>query len=219
MRLIYPPRIAHAQERANSCYIYTMKIFLISVVALLLIGGLIMLFLSFKTGTIETPQYKVVKTIGDVEIRQYPKMIVAQTTLIDTSMEKSMNSGFRTIAGYIFGGNDSNQKIAMTAPVVMKMGDTSIMYFVMPKQYKKDELPKPTSSKVKIVEEGEKYLAVVTYGGFSSAEKMEVHQKRLAEVLNQNQIKTIGSYLYMGYNAPWDIINRKNEVAIEVLLD
>jgi hypothetical protein len=107
----------------------------------------------------------------------------------------------------------------MTAPVVMKMGDTSVMYFVMPKQYKKDELPKPTSSKVNILEEGEKYLAVVTYSGFSSAEKIEVHRKKLESVLSQNQIKTIGSYLYMGYNAPWDIINRRNEVAIEVLLN
>jgi hypothetical protein len=134
-------------------------------------------------------------------------------------MEKGMSSGFRTIAGYIFGGNDSNQKIAMTAPVVMKMGDTSVMYFVMPKQYKIDELPKPTSSKVNILEEGEKYLAVVTYSGFSSAEKIEVQRKKLETVLNQNQIKTMGSYLYMGYNAPWDIINRRNEVAIEVLLN
>jgi hypothetical protein len=203
----------------NRCYICTMKIFLISVVVLLLVGGLLVLLLSSKTGNIETPQYKVIKTIGDVEIRQYPKMIVAQTTLFDTSMEKSMNSGFRTIAGYIFGGNDSNQKIAMTAPVVMKMGDTSIMYFVMPKQYKKDELPKPTSSKVKILEEDEKYLAVVSYSGFSSAEKIEIHRKQLETVLNQNKIKTIGSYLYMGYNAPWDIINRRNEVAIEVLMN
>ncbi len=203
----------------NRCYICTMKIFLISVVVVLLVGGLLVLLLSSKTGNIETPQYKVIKTIGDVEIRQYPKMIVAQTTLFDTSMEKSMNSGFRTIAGYIFGGNDSNQKIAMTAPVVMKMGDTSIMYFVMPKQYKKDELPKPTSSKVKILEEDEKYLAVVSYSGFSSAEKIEIHRKQLETVLNKNKIKTIGSYLYMGYNAPWDIINRRNEVAIEVLMN
>jgi hypothetical protein len=37
-------------------------------------------------------------------------------------------------------------------------------------------------------------------------------------VLQQYQIKTIGSNLYMGYNAPWDFVNRRNEVAIEVVL-
>lgn len=195
------------------------KTFFISGIVMLLLVGLVMLLFAFKTGEIETPDYKVIKTIGEVEIRKYPKMVVAQTQLQDTIMDKSMNSGFRTIAGYIFGGNDSNQKIAMTAPVVVKMGDTATMYFVMPKQYKKDELPKPVSGRVKILEEGEKTLAVITYGGFSSAEKVEAHRQKLANLLSQQQIKTVGPYMYMGYNAPWDVIKRRNEVAVEVLMN
>lgn len=194
-----------------------MKIIFISFVVLLALVGLVVMLVSFKTNDIETPQYKVLKTIDDVEIRQYPKMIVAQTTLANSSMEKNMSNGFRTIANYIFGGNDSNQKIAMTAPVVVKMSDTMTMYFVMPSQYKKDQLPKSTSGKVHIMEEGEKILAVITFGGFSSDEKIEIHRKKLEILLNQNHIKTIGSYIYMGYNAPWDVINRRNEVAIEVV--
>lgn len=193
------------------------KTFFISGTVMLLLVGLVMLLFAFKTGEIETPDYKVIKTIGEVEIRKYPKMVVAQTQLQDTIMDKSMNSGFRTIAGYIFGGNDSNQKIAMTAPVVVKMGDTATMYFVMPKQYKKDELPKPVSGRVKILEEGEKTLAVITYGGFSSAEKVETYRQKLATILNQQNIKTVGPFMYMGYNAPWDVIKRRNEVAVEVL--
>lgn len=195
------------------------KTIVITSTALLLLIGLVMLLVSFKTGQIEMPQYTVIKTYDEVEIRQYPKMVVAQTTLPDTAMDKNMNNGFRTIAGYIFGGNDSNQKIAMTAPVVMTMGDTATMYFVMPKQYKKDQLPKPTSSRVKILEEGEKVLAVITFGGFSSAEKVALYREKLESVLNQHQLKTIGPYLYMGYNAPWDLINRRNEVAIEVVMN
>ena len=195
------------------------KTFFISGTVLLLLIGLVMVLFSFKTGNIETPQYKVIKNIGEVEIRQYPEMVVAQTTLYDTAMDKSMNNGFRTIAGYIFGGNDSNQKIAMTAPVVMKMGDTATMYFVMPKQYKKDELPKPSSNKVKILEEGEKTLAVITYSGFSSAEKVETYRQKLTSILSQHNIKTVGPFMYMGYNAPWDIVNRRNEVAVEVVVN
>ena len=59
-------------------------------------------------------------------------------------------------------------------------------------------------------------MAVITYGGFSSDEKIEKHRKQLEEILQKNKLQTKGAYLYMGYNAPWDIINRKNEVAIEV---
>jgi hypothetical protein len=146
-------------------------------------------------------------------------MVVAKTSLSDKSFDNQGNDGFRTIAGYIFGGNDKKQKIARTAPVVMEMSDSATMYFVMPKQYKLEELPNPSSKNVRIVEETPKTLAVITYGGYSSDKKILKHQKKLMEVLVKNNIKTKGAFIYMGYNAPWDFINRKNEVAIEVVLD
>jgi hypothetical protein len=170
---------------------------------------------SFKND-IETPDYKVIKTYGEVEIRLYPKMIVAKTLLGNKSFEKQGNYGFRTIANYIFGGNEKNQKIAMTAPVVMNMSDSASMYFVMPKKYTKNELPNPSSKNVIITEEAEKTLAVIRFGGYSSDNKIEKYCKQLEETLKQNQVQTVGSYLYMGYNAPWDVINRRNEVAIEI---
>jgi effector-binding domain-containing protein len=97
------------------------------------------------------------------------------------------------------------------------MSDSASMYFVMPKKHAKDQLPKPSSNNVLITEEAEKTLAVIRFGGYSSDDKIEKYCKQLEETLKQNQIKSVGSYLYMGYNAPWDFINRRNEVAIEVL--
>jgi hypothetical protein len=44
--------------------------------------------------------------------------------------------GFRRVASYIFGGNDKNESISMTAPVFMEMGNNTKMAFVMPKNYK-----------------------------------------------------------------------------------
>ncbi len=178
---------------------------------------LITMFFSFKND-IETPDYKIIKTYGEVEIRHYPNMVIAKTNLNDKSFDKQGNSGFRTIANYIFGGNEKNEKIAMTAPVVMNMGDSASMYFVMPRKYKKNELPKPDSKNVEIVEESEKNLAVIKYGGYSNDQKIEKYRNLLQEELEKNHVKTIGSYMYMGYNAPWDFINRRNEVAIEVVL-
>jgi hypothetical protein len=146
-------------------------------------------------------------------------MIVAKTALSGNSFDKQGSDGFRTIAGYIFGGNEKSQKIAMTSPVVMSIGDSATMYFVMPKSYKQTDFPTPNSSQVKIVEESAKTLAVITYGGFSSDEKIESHRAKLAAILTKNEIKTKGDYMYMGYNAPWDVIDRKNEVAIEVIVE
>jgi Na+-transporting methylmalonyl-CoA/oxaloacetate decarboxylase gamma subunit len=186
---------------------------------IVVITGIGLLIVSFTSKNIETPKYKVIKTYDEVEVRLYPKMVVAKTNLADKSFDDQGSNGFRTIAGYIFGGNEKNEKIAMTAPVVMNMGDSASMYFVMPKSYNKAELPTPNSKNVQIVEVAEKTLAVISYGGFSSDEKIEKHRKQLEQILQKNKLQTKGAYLYMGYNAPWDIINRKNEVAIEVAVD
>lgn len=172
---------------------------------------------AFKSSDIETPQFKVLRTYDQVEIRQYPQMLVAKTSLSNRSYENSGSNGFRTIAGYIFGGNKTQQKIAMTAPVVMEMGDSASMYFVMPKSYAKSQLPEPNSAEVTIMEESAKVLAVITYGGFSSDEKIKSYCAALEKVLLENNIQTKGNYLFMGYNAPWDVVNRKNEVAIEII--
>ena len=187
--------------------------------AIVVVAGIGLLIVSFTSKNIETPKYKVIKTYDEVEVRLYPKMVVAKTNLADKSFDNQGSNGFRTIAGYIFGGNEKNEKIAMTAPVVMNLGDSASMYFVMPKSYDKSELPTPNSKNVQIVEVAEKTLAVISYGGFSSDEKIEKHRKQLEQILQKNKLQTKGAYLYMGYNAPWDIINRKNEVAIEVVVD
>jgi hypothetical protein len=181
------------------------------------IVGISLLIYSFKRSDIETPDYKIVKTLGDVEIREYPKMIVAKTSLPSNSFENSGSNGFRTIAGYIFGGNQGNQKIAMTSPVVMNMGDSATMYFVMPKQYQKEQLPTPNSPNVRIVEEAPKTLAVIKYGGFSSDKDIKRYCKKLEDTLTQNHIQWKGGFMYMGYNAPWDVVNRRNEVAVELV--
>jgi hypothetical protein len=181
------------------------------------IVGISLLIYSFKRSDIETPDYKIVKTLGDVEIREYPKMIVAKTSLPSNSFENSGSNGFRTIAGYIFGGNQGNQKIAMTSPVVMNMGDSATMYFVMPKQYQKEQLPTPNSPSVRIVEEAPKTLAVIKYGGFSSDKDIKRYCKKLEDTLTQNHIQWKGGFMYMGYNAPWDVVNRRNEVAVELV--
>ena len=193
-----------------------MKILIWLAGSLLIFAGVISFF-SFRFKGIETPKYRVIKTIGDVEIREYPHMILAQTKLGGKRYESNGNSGFGVVANYIFGGNQQKQKIAMTAPVIMNMSDTEAsMSFVMPSQYQLAELPTPNSSAVSLISQDSMRLAVLRFGGFSSDEKIEKHSQILTQVLKENNIRTKGSLLYMGYNAPWDLINRRNEVAFEI---
>lgn len=188
-------------------------IILASVIGVFLIAQLLM---SYKNGDIETPKYKVVKTYDSFEIRQYDSMILAQTVIQETSIKKSGNTGFRRVAGYIFGGNRNNQQIAMTAPVIMEVGDNTKMSFVMPSQYKMEDLPQPNSSDVKLVKSAPKKFAVLRFSGFASDKKINRKKELLREALEKEQIIIKGEFSYMGYNAPWEIFGRRNEVAVEV---
>jgi hypothetical protein len=72
---------------------------------------LFFLFIGYNSmSQTEEQSYSVLKTLEDVQIREYDPVIYAT---VSTDNERSL---FRILAGYIFGGNESNQKIAMTAP-------------------------------------------------------------------------------------------------------
>ncbi len=188
---------------------------IITIVASVILIGFI--FYSFKVKDIEMPKYRVVKKLGEVEIREYPSLILAQTSLKKSDYDQEGSNGFRTVAGYIFGGNQSQQKIAMTAPVIMKMGDSASMSFVMPSEYNMQDLPTPSNNQVKLIQENSKILAVIRFGGYSSSDKIKKYADQLYSELKLNNLETRGELLFMGYNAPWDVTNRRNEVAIELV--
>jgi hypothetical protein len=133
--------------------------------------------------------YEVIRKEKDFEIRFYPAVTMA-TIISSAKTYKTLgNSGFEKLAGYIFGKNDRNQKIAMTSPVHMDINDSiSSMSFVMPAKYVQANLPKP--SKV------ERYLAkqaiLAKYAvNDPTVTSMEVHVTGVAKyLLNQeNQPK------------------------------
>ena len=96
-----------------------------------------------RSGT-EEPPFTVERTVGGVEIRRYEPRIAAETT-IDADEEKARNEGFRRLAGYIFGGNTTKTKIAMTAPVAAQRGAGGewVIRFFMPSEHSMDTLPTP----------------------------------------------------------------------------
>ena len=69
---------------------------------------------SVMAGDIEEPQWELVGTLDKVEVRHYAPSIQAVTEI---SSSAKTSAGFRRLAGYIFGGNERSQSIAMTAPV------------------------------------------------------------------------------------------------------
>lgn len=173
--------------------------------------------MAFSNSNIEKQKYRVVKTEKEFEIRFYPPAVLATIRSSANSYRELANNGFRRIAGYIFGNNESSAKIAMTSPVHMDINENnSTMSFVMPSAYQIKDLPKPTDGRVEIHETPAEYAAVIEFGGFATDEKIKKYADQLKNVLLEKSIKTIGNFKYLGYNPPYQFIGRKNEIIVAV---
>lgn len=169
---------------------------------------------SLKT---ENQKFRLVRTEAQFEIRFYPSATFAKIYSQGTNYKSVASSGFRKLAGYIFGGNEQKQSIAMTAPVRMEMTDKgSTMSFVMPEKYQESDLPKPNDSGVHIVKSSPQYVAAISFGGYADDEKIKVKRDVLLRLLNEKGIKVAGEYTFLGYNAPFQFWSRKNEVVIPI---
>ena len=205
-----------SQQFQVSNVIITMKvIYLFSALALIFI--LFQSFKSFSTSSIETQKYRVVKKEDGFEIRFYPKATFATIRSSGSNYKQVASGGFRKLAGYIFGGNDQNKSIAMTAPVRMEMSEKgSAMSFVMPEKYDMASLPKPKDATVEIKQSEPVYAAVITFGGYANDEKINDYNNKLVALLDKKKIKIIGRFNFLGYNAPFQFIGRKNEISIPI---
>ena len=124
-----------------------MKIAIIIIPILLLIA-IAQIYLSRSTKLTEQHNYKVIKKFDKFEIRKYDAALFSSVKLNKKGYKESSSEGFRILAGYIFGDNDAKEKIAMTSPVVMELGDSSKMMFMVPKKYNLKNLPNPNNSKI-----------------------------------------------------------------------
>ena len=187
------------------------------ILALTLIFILFQSFRSFTASSIETQKYRVVKKEDGFEIRFYPKATFATIRSSGTNYKQVSSGGFRKLAGYIFGGNDQNKSIAMTAPVRMEMSESgSAMSFVMPDKYDLASLPKPKDATVEIKQSEPVYAAVIAFGGYANDEKINDYNNKLVALLKKKNIKIIGQFNFLGYNAPFQFIRRKNEISIPI---
>jgi hypothetical protein len=186
--------------------------------AVIILGFIVItLLMSFASKRIEKQKYRVIKKEKEFEIRYYPPAIFATTRSSAKSYRELGNSGFRKIAGYIFGNNESSAKIAMTAPVHMDISEKgSSMSFVMPSEYTLDKLPRPVDGRVELHESPAVYMAAIEFGGFASDQRIKQYADQLSQSLKKNGIKMIGNPTYLGYNAPYEFIGRKNEVVIAI---
>jgi hypothetical protein len=194
-----------------------MKILFIVFLLLLSLFSIAQIYISLSTSKTENQPYTVVKVEKDFEIRHYPSVNIATIHSSAKTFKDLGSGGFRKLAGYIFGGNEANQQISMTSPVHMVISDTeSTMSFVMPSAYKEKGLPKPNNGEVILSTTKDEYVAAIRFGGFGSDKKIEDHSTILREALKAQHINYNGNFTYLGYNPPYQLFGRRNEVIVTV---
>ncbi len=185
---------------------------------------------------IEEPKYRVIESLGAIELREYAPTIVAEVE-VEGDRSEAANKGFRALAGYIFGGNKSTKKIAMTAPVTQepqaavseKIAMTAPVTqtpkdpssdgvqrwrvtFTMPSQYTLENLPKPNNALVKLTTQPGEKRATIRFSGLSTVDNLATHRALLEAFIAERKIEVKGAYTVAFYNDPFTLPwNRRNE--------
>ncbi len=185
--------------------------------------------------TTERPAFQSLEKSGEFELRLYTPMIVAETT-VEGSLDRATNTGFRLIAGYIFGDNrtqagSSGEKIAMTAPVtveaasqkidmtapVLVQGDAERWHvsFVMPSRYRLATLPLPNNPRVTLREIPERKAAAISFSGYAGEAKVKTKTEALSAWMAARGLEPLGSPQLARYDPPWTLpFLRHNEILI-----
>ena len=200
----------------------------VTLAVMLLTGSLIGPILS----NVPTPDYQVISSEKEIEIRSYQPMIIAEVK-VKGERREAIRAGFRILADFIFGNNTVQEKIAMTAPVQQKLnekiamtapvqqeakGNLWMVSFIMPSEYTMQSLPKPNDERVLLRQVPARKLIAIQFSGRNTDANLKEHEKRLMEHIKAKNIKVLGPARYAFYNAPWTLpFLRRNEIMLETL--
>jgi DNA gyrase inhibitor GyrI len=181
---------------------------------------------------VEEPPFERVSTDGEVEVRRYAPTIVAVTE-VEGEREAALNEGFRRLAGYIFGKNRSQAKIAMTAPVSAARSEKIAMTapvsaapsgsdsfrvtFTMPGSYTLGTLPIPDDGRVRLEVEPARDVAVIRFSGWAGTRAVDAHTRALRTWAERQGLDTVGPPTLAQYDPPFSMpLMRRNEIQLEL---
>lgn len=186
---------------------------LISLFAVLVIGVLLVCAgcQASRSGYKSAP-YVIVRSEGDFELRDYPGLMVAETTMKEGGSGGSFNRLFR----FITGGNREKQKISMTTPVFMSGSQPDdTMAFVMPADVGK--VPQPTDGSVTVREVPGGRFAVLRFSGSRSPDQESEQLEKLKAWMAAHGLGSASAPVYAYFDPPWTPpMLRRNEVMLRV---
>lgn len=181
----------------------------------------------------EEAPYKVLKSDGIFELREYEPQILAEV-IIDGDVEDAGNMAFRPLFKYISGENRSRSKISMTAPVSQESKGEKIamtepvsqekiqgkwaVSFMMPASYTMETIPVPDNPAIKLRQIPARRVAAVRYSGTWSKENYQLNRNKLETWMRDNKITAAGEPVWARYNPPFTLwFLRRNEILVPVV--
>jgi hypothetical protein len=162
---------------------------------------------------IEKAEYEIVLKEEPFEIRNYAPMVIA----ISNESDLRGYSGFNEAFNYISGSNEDHSKISMTTPVLNDLEGKLTTAFVMPKEYKIEDLPKPISGNLSLKQIGQRKCATISFSGNASEKTVQTKVEALTQWIKQKNLVPIGRFQLARYNPPFiPGFLKKNEVLIEI---
>ncbi|ESW27444.1 hypothetical protein PHAVU_003G202400 [Phaseolus vulgaris] len=175
----------------------------------------------------ESPQYSVVQSQSDFEIRLYGTSLWMSAPALDISFEKATWDGFHRLFQFTEGANLNFSRIPMTLPVltttVPGAGPLhSQGYYVslyLPVKFQGNPpVPLPELN-IRPYQFTTHCVAVRKFSGFANDERIVKEAEKLATSLSNSpwaQSKTRRGYSIAQYNTPIRIVKRKNEVWVDI---
>lgn len=179
-------------------------------------AGLILAGCQATRSGYESAPYKVVRTDGKFELRDYPSLAVVETPMAASG--NSDDGSFMRLFRFITGANEAKQKIAMTTPVFMSGNDSNrTMAFVLPAKLNATTAPRPADTAVAVRELPGGRFAVLRFSGGRNAQQEAETLARLQTWLAAQGLKASAAPVYGYFDPPWTpSFLRRNEVMLRV---
>ena len=174
---------------------------------------------------VEEPRFTIETRTATYEIRRYEPVLVAETP-VTAAFEEAGKAGFRVLAGYIFGNNQTRARIAMTAPVIQEAATATVLkpsaegfvvQFTMPAGSALATLPVPNDPRVHLRELPARRIAVLAYSGSWSEARYQAKATALLAALKGDGLRPVGAPVLARFDSPFQLwFLRRNEVWIEL---
>jgi hypothetical protein len=189
------------------------------------------------------PSYLVEARYGRLEIRRYAPQLRARTVIESQPWASALAEGFSRLAGYVAGGNELEQRIPMTAPVLLsvpaspprrhddRVADspsvaelydllgfrTREMAFVMPERFTLYDLPRPKDRRVVLHSVPAQRVATLRFHGRYAGDLPAQKRNELLFLTKCAGLRPKADVWFAGYDAPLTLpLLRRNEVLVEL---